>query len=61
VQACERSGRRGPVTYARSALGTYAYVALNRLTQAAYADETINFTYDAGTNGKGRCQIAWLS
>jgi RHS repeat-associated protein len=39
---------------ARSAVATYSYDALNRMTQQAYTDETINFTYDAGTNGKGR-------
>jgi RHS repeat-associated protein len=27
---------------------------LNRVTQVAYTDQTINFTYDAGTNGVGR-------
>ena len=30
------------------------YDALNRVTQQAYTDQVINFTYDAGTNGKGR-------
>ena len=41
-------------TDARSALGTYSYDALNRLTKIVYTDQTINFTYDTGTNGKGR-------
>jgi RHS repeat-associated protein len=41
-------------TDARGAEATNAYDALNRVTQEAYSDETINFTYDAGTNGKGR-------
>lgn len=39
---------------ARGALATYSYDALNRVSQIAYTDQTINFTYDAGTNGKGR-------
>jgi RHS repeat-associated protein len=38
----------------RSAAATYSYDALNRVTQVAYTDQTINFTYDAGTNGVGR-------
>jgi RHS repeat-associated protein len=41
-------------TDARNAVATYSYDALNRVTQVAYTDQTINFTYDAGTNGKGR-------
>lgn len=46
-------------TDARSAIATYAYDALNRPTSVAYkigsnTDQTIAFTYDAGTNGKGR-------
>jgi RHS repeat-associated protein len=41
-------------TDARGAVGTYTYDALDRLTQVAYTDQTIKFTYDAGTNGKGR-------
>ncbi|MES1195947.1 MAG: RHS repeat-associated core domain-containing protein, partial [Steroidobacter sp.] len=32
---------------------TYNYDALNRVTQAAYADQTITYMYDQGTNGKG--------
>jgi RHS repeat-associated protein len=41
-------------TDARGAEVTNTYDALNRVTQQAYSDQTINFTYDAGTNGKGR-------
>jgi RHS repeat-associated protein len=46
-------------TDARGAVTTYDYDALNRLTSAAYTigmttDQTIAFTYDAGTYGKGR-------
>jgi RHS repeat-associated protein len=40
-------------TDARAAVGTYSYDAINRVTQVAYTDQTINFTYDAGTNGVG--------
>ncbi len=50
----DSAGNLKTVTDARNALGTYSYDALNRLTQAQYADQTINYTYDAGTNGKGR-------
>jgi RHS repeat-associated protein len=39
---------------ARVKTATYTYDANERLTQAAYGDETISYTYDAGTNGKGR-------
>jgi RHS repeat-associated protein len=39
---------------ARGAVATYSYDALNRVTQQSYSDQTIHFTYDAGTNGKGR-------
>jgi RHS repeat-associated protein len=41
-------------TDARNSVATYSYDVLNRVTQAAYADQTINFAYDGGTNGKGR-------
>jgi RHS repeat-associated protein len=47
-------GNLKTATDARSAVATYAYDALNRVTQVAYSDQTINFTYDAGTNGIGR-------
>ncbi len=44
---------------ARIATATYQYDALNRLTSAAFkkgsvTDQTISYTYDSGTNGKGR-------
>jgi RHS repeat-associated protein len=50
----DSGGNLKTATDARSAVATYAYDALNRVTQVAYSDQTINFTYDAGTNGKGR-------
>ena len=39
---------------ARGNTATYSYDVLNRVTQVAYGDQTIGYTYDAGTNGKGR-------
>jgi RHS repeat-associated protein len=50
----DSGGNLKTATDARSALATYSYDAMNRVTQVAYADQTINFTYDAGTNGIGR-------
>ena len=50
----DSGGNLKTATDARSAVATYSYDALNRVTQVAYTDQTINFTYDAGTNGKGR-------
>ncbi len=41
-------------TDARSKTGTYSYDALNRVTSLAYTDQTITYTYDTGTNQKGR-------
>ncbi len=39
---------------ARNDTATYSYDAANRVKQIAYGDQTIAYTYDAGTNGKGR-------
>jgi len=50
----DSGGNLKTTTDARGAAGTYSYDALNRVTQVAYTDQTINFTYDAGTNGVGR-------
>jgi RHS repeat-associated protein len=50
----DSGGNLKTATDARGAVATYAYDALNRVTQVAYTDQTINFTYDAGTNGVGR-------
>lgn len=52
------SGNLVTNTDARSALGTYSYDPLNRLTQLAYSDQTIQYGYDAGTNGKGHLTSA---
>ena len=50
----DSGGNLKTATDARGAVGTYSYDALNRVTQVAYTDQTINFTYDTGTNGVGR-------
>jgi YD repeat-containing protein len=55
----DSGGNLGTSTDARNVVTAYSYDALNRVTSAAYtlsgnADQTISYTYDAGTNGKGR-------
>ena len=50
----DSGGNLKTTTDARGAVATYSYDALNRVTQVAYSDQTINFSYDAGTNGVGR-------
>jgi RHS repeat-associated protein len=50
----DSGGNLKTTTDARGAVGTFSYDALNRVTQVAYSDQTINFSYDAGTNGVGR-------
>ena len=50
----DSGGSLKTTTDARGAVATYTYDALNRVTQIAYSDQTINLTYDAGTNGIGR-------
>jgi len=50
----DSAGNLKTTTDARGAVGTYTYDALNRVSQVAYSDQTINLTYDAGTNGKSR-------
>ncbi len=49
----DSGGNLATRTDARSKTGTYAYDALNRVTSITYPDQTITFTYDAGTYGKG--------
>jgi RHS repeat-associated protein len=39
---------------ARGDTATYSYDAANRVTQVAYGDQTILYSYDLGTNGRGR-------
>ena len=53
VSTYDSGGDLKTTTDARSDLATYSYDALNRVTQVAYSDQTINYTYDTGTNGKG--------
>jgi RHS repeat-associated protein len=50
----DSGGNLKTTTDARGATATYSYDALNRVSQVQYADQTINFTFDAGTNGVGR-------
>jgi RHS repeat-associated protein len=55
----DSGGNLATSTDARNAIATYSYDALNRPTSVAYkkggvTDQTLTFTYDAGTNGKGR-------
>jgi RHS repeat-associated protein len=54
VSTYDSGGNLKTSTDARGALATYSYDALNRVTQIAYADQTITLTYDTGTNGVGR-------
>ena len=54
----DSGGNLSTSTDARGAVTTYTYDALNRVTGAAYTigattDQTITYTYDSGTNGKG--------
>src|SRR5262249_38412092 len=41
-------------TDARSKSADYTYDAAGRVTEIEYSDQTIQFTYDAGTNAHGR-------
>jgi YD repeat-containing protein len=54
----DSAGNLATSTDARGAVSSYAYDELNRVTSVAYSlggttDQTIAFSYDAGTNGKG--------
>jgi RHS repeat-associated protein len=50
----DSGGNLATSTDARSKTGTYAYDAINRATSLTYSDQTIGYTYDGGTNQKGR-------
>jgi len=55
----DSGGNLSTSTDARGAVANYTYDALNRMTSAAFrvgevTDQTIEYTYDAGTNGVGR-------
>jgi YD repeat-containing protein len=54
----DSAGNLATSTDARGAISTYTYDTLNRVTSVAYSrsgttDQTLSFTYDTGTNGKG--------
>ncbi len=54
----DSGGNLSTATDARGAVSSYTYDALSRVTSVAYSlsgttDQTVAFTYDAGTNGKG--------
>jgi RHS repeat-associated protein len=54
----DAAGNLATTTDARGAVATYSYDELNRVTAVAYSvggttDQSISFTYDSGTNGKG--------
>jgi RHS repeat-associated protein len=58
-QTYDSGGNVRTSTDARGAVASYSYDALNRLTTATYqiggtTDQTINYSYDTGANGKGR-------
>jgi RHS repeat-associated protein len=55
----DAAGNLATSTDARNAVATHTYDSLGRVATAAYrlgttTDQTITFTYDTGTNGKGR-------
>ena len=50
----DSGGNLATSTDARSKTGTYAYDAINRMTSLTYPDQTFSYTYDGGTNQKGR-------
>jgi RHS repeat-associated protein len=54
VNTFTNAGSLATTTDARGKVGVYGYDALNRVTSLVYPDQTINFTYDAGSNGVGR-------
>jgi YD repeat-containing protein len=58
VNSYDSGGNLATSTDARSQTGTYSYDAQNRVTQIAYADQTLTFGYDSGTNGIGRLTSA---
>ena len=59
TNAYDSGGNLSTSTDARSAITTYTYDAMSRVSTAAYkigstADQTFTYTYDGGTNQKGR-------
>lgn len=57
TNAYDSSGNLTSSTDARNKTATYAYDALNRITGVTYADQVIGYTYDTGTNHKGRLTL----
>jgi RHS repeat-associated protein len=49
----DAAGNLSQAVDARNKVSTYSYDAVNRVSQIVYADQTIQFSYDAGVNGKG--------
>jgi len=54
----DSGGNLARSTDARGQAGTYTYDAQNRVTHITYADQTITFGYDAGTNAVGHLTSA---
>jgi len=59
----DSGGNLATSTDARSALATYTYDAVNRVKTIGYSnagvtDQTLTFTYDTGSNGKGHLTAA---
>jgi RHS repeat-associated protein len=59
----DTGGNLATSTDARNVVSSYSYDALNRVSSVAYTlgagtDQTIAYSYDAGTNGKGRLTSA---
>ena len=55
----DSGGNLATSTDSRAVISTYSYDTLNRVTSVAYkkgttTDQTITYSYDAGTNGKGK-------
>lgn len=63
VNTFDSGGNLKTSTDARSAITTYTYDALNRMTTAAFkkgstTDQTLTYSYDAGSNGMGHLTSA---
>jgi RHS repeat-associated protein len=52
--ARDSAGNLATATDARGVEASYTYDALGRVTEVDYADQTLLYTYDTGTNAKGR-------
>jgi RHS repeat-associated protein len=49
----DAAGNLAHSTDARTRSGAFSYDAIGRVAQIGYADQTLQFTYDQGVNGKG--------